>query len=50
MMSYALQSEAEGGVGGDLEVGLTPGDLEAAQRREIHHVLRAVCENRTQIS
>ena len=41
MYSCALWSEAEGGVRGDLEVGPTPGDLEAAQRRKIHHVLRA---------
>jgi len=50
MYSCALQSEAEGSMGGDLEVGPTPGDLEAAQRWEIHHVLCAVCENQTQIS
>ena len=41
MYSCALWSEAEGGVRGDLEMGPTPGDLEAAQRRKIHHVLRA---------
>ncbi|KIJ92048.1 hypothetical protein K443DRAFT_13918 [Laccaria amethystina LaAM-08-1] len=41
MYSCALWTEAEGGVRGDLEVGPTPGDLEAAQRRKIHHVLRA---------
>ncbi|KAF8351083.1 cyclopropane-fatty-acyl-phospholipid synthase [Amanita rubescens] len=40
MYSCALWSEAEGGVRGDLEFGPTPGDLEAAQRRKIHHVLR----------
>jgi cyclopropane fatty-acyl-phospholipid synthase-like methyltransferase len=40
MYSCALWSEAEGGVRGDLEMGPTPGDLEAAQRRKIHHVLR----------
>ncbi len=41
MYSCALWSEAEGGVRGDLEIGPTPGDLEAAQLRKIHHVLRA---------
>ena len=41
MYSCALWSEAEGGVRGDLEVGLTPGGLEAAQRRKIYYVLRA---------
>lgn len=40
MYSCALWSEAEGGVRGDLEMGPVPGDLEAAQRRKIHHVLR----------
>ncbi len=40
MYSCALWSEAEGGVRGDLEFGPTPGDLEAAQMRKIHHVLR----------
>ncbi|KAF5346905.1 hypothetical protein D9758_010132 [Tetrapyrgos nigripes] len=40
MYSCALWSDAEGGVRGDLEMGPTPGDLEAAQRRKIHHVLR----------
>lgn len=40
MYSCALWSEAEGGVRGDLEHGPTPGDLEAAQLRKIHHVLR----------
>jgi cyclopropane-fatty-acyl-phospholipid synthase len=40
MYSCALWSEAEGGVRGDLECGPTPGDLEAAQLRKIHHVLR----------
>lgn len=40
MYSCALWSEAEGGVRGDLEFGPTPGDLEAAQLRKIHHVLR----------
>ena len=41
MYSCALWSEAEGGVRGDLEMVPTPGDLGAAQRRKIHHVLRA---------
>jgi len=41
MYSCALWSEAEGGVRGDLETGPIPGDLEAAQLRKIHHVLRA---------
>jgi cyclopropane-fatty-acyl-phospholipid synthase len=41
MYSCALWGEAEGGVRGDLELGPTPGDLESAQRRKIHHVLRA---------
>jgi cyclopropane-fatty-acyl-phospholipid synthase len=40
MYSCALWSEAEGGVRGDLDSGPFPGDLEAAQRRKIHHVLR----------
>ncbi|KAJ3738912.1 cyclopropane-fatty-acyl-phospholipid synthase [Lentinula detonsa] len=40
MYSCALWDDAEGGVRGDLEMGPTPGDLEAAQRRKIHHVLR----------
>lgn len=39
MYSCALWGESEGGVRGDLEVGPTPGDLEAAQRRKIRHVL-----------
>jgi cyclopropane-fatty-acyl-phospholipid synthase len=41
MYSCALWGEAEGGVRGDLEMGPTPGDLESAQRRKIHHILRA---------
>jgi cyclopropane-fatty-acyl-phospholipid synthase len=41
MYSCALWSGSEGGVRGDLEVGLTPGDLESVQRRKIDHVLRA---------
>jgi hypothetical protein len=43
MYSCALWDDAEGGIHGDLEVGPTPGDLEAAQRRKIHHVLRNAC-------
>ncbi|EDR09761.1 uncharacterized protein LACBIDRAFT_248368 [Laccaria bicolor S238N-H82] len=42
MYSCALWSDAEGGLQGDLEVGPTHGDLEAAQRRKIHHVLHSV--------
>lgn len=41
MYSCALWTEAEGGVRGDLDMGPIPGDLEAAQLRKIHHVLRA---------
>ena len=41
MYSCALWSEAEGGMRGDLEIGPRAGDLEAAQLRKIHHVLRA---------
>ena len=41
MYSCALWSEAEGGVRGDLEMGPSQGDLEAAQLRKIHHVLDA---------
>jgi cyclopropane-fatty-acyl-phospholipid synthase len=40
MYSCALWSEAEAGVRGDLEFGPTAGDLEAAQMRKIHHVLK----------
>lgn len=40
MYSCALWDDSEGGVRGDLITGPTPGDLEAAQRRKIHHVLR----------
>ncbi|KAF8629587.1 hypothetical protein AX15_003334 [Amanita polypyramis BW_CC] len=40
MYSCALWSEAEGGVRGDLEFGPTPGDLESAQLRKLHYVLR----------
>lgn len=39
MYSCALWADAEGGVRGDLESGPFPGDLEAAQRRKIRHVL-----------
>jgi cyclopropane-fatty-acyl-phospholipid synthase len=38
--SCALWGDAEGGVRGDLDSGPFPGDLEAAQRRKIHRVLR----------
>lgn len=41
MYSCALWSEAEGSVRGDLDMGPTAGDLEAAQLRKIHHVLKA---------
>lgn len=41
MYSCALWGLEEGGVRGDVETGPTPGDLEAAQRRKLHHVLRA---------
>jgi cyclopropane-fatty-acyl-phospholipid synthase len=41
MYSCALWSEEEGGVRGDLEMGSSPGDLEAAQLRKIRHVLDA---------
>ena len=41
MYSCALWGEAEGGVRGDLEMGPSPGDLEAAQLRKIRHVLDA---------
>ncbi|KAJ7590598.1 cyclopropane-fatty-acyl-phospholipid synthase [Mycena floridula] len=40
MYSCALWADAEGGVRGDLECGPTPGDLESAQLRKIHHVLQ----------
>jgi cyclopropane-fatty-acyl-phospholipid synthase len=40
MYSCALWGDEEGGVRGDLAHGPTSGDLEAAQRRKIHHVLR----------
>jgi len=41
MYSCALWGEKDGGVRGDLDLGPVPGDLEAAQLRKIHHVLRA---------
>ncbi|KAF5331734.1 hypothetical protein D9611_007586 [Ephemerocybe angulata] len=41
MYSCGLWSQEEGGVRGDLEMGPTPGDLEAAQHRKLHHVLKA---------
>jgi cyclopropane-fatty-acyl-phospholipid synthase len=40
MYSCAFWSKAEGGVHGDLGNGPIPGDLEAAQLRKIHHILR----------
>ena len=40
MYSCARWAEAEGGVDGDLLLGPTPGDLESAQSRKIHHILR----------
>lgn len=40
MYSCALWGDAEGGVNGDLECGPQLGDLEAAQKRKLHHVLR----------
>ncbi|KAL0062203.1 hypothetical protein AAF712_010964 [Marasmius tenuissimus] len=40
MYSCALWDDAEGGVGGDLRNGPKLGNLEDAQRRKIHHVLR----------
>lgn len=40
MYSTALWSDEEGGVRGDLTQGPTPNDLEAAQQRKIHHVLK----------
>ena len=40
MYSCALWDDAEGGVRGDLITGPTDGDLEAAQLRKIHHVLK----------
>ena len=40
MYSCALWAESEGGVRGDLISGPTAGDLEAAQMRKIHYVLK----------
>jgi cyclopropane-fatty-acyl-phospholipid synthase len=40
MYSCALWSDAENGIRGDLTVGPTEGDLEAAQERKIHYVLK----------
>lgn len=40
MYSCALWSDAENGVNGDLIVGPTEGDLEAAQARKIQHILK----------
>ncbi|EJF60808.1 cyclopropane-fatty-acyl-phospholipid synthase [Dichomitus squalens LYAD-421 SS1] len=42
MYSTALWCDEEGGVRGDLTHGPTPNDLETAQRRKIHHVLKTV--------
>ena len=39
MYSCAIWGEGENGVRGDLAVGPTPGDLEAAQHRKIHTIL-----------
>jgi len=40
MYSCALWSDAENGIRGDLTVGPTEGDLEAAQERKVHYVLK----------
>ena len=40
MYSCALWGDEEGGVRGDLARGPAPGDLEAAQMRKIHTLLR----------
>lgn len=40
MYSCALWGDSEGGIDGDLEKYSQIGDLEAAQLRKIHHVLR----------
>ena len=40
MYSTALWGDEEGGVRGDLTHGPTPNDLESAQQRKIHHVLK----------
>lgn len=40
MYSCALWGNSEGGIDGDLDMGPQTGDLEAAQLRKIHHVLR----------
>ncbi len=42
MYSCALWSDEEGGVRGDMIKGPTDGDLEAAQQRKIHHVLKTL--------
>lgn len=39
MYSCALWGPEEGGIDGDLLSGPSPGDLESAQLRKIHHVL-----------
>lgn len=41
MYSCGLWSDAENGVRGDLTHGVVANDLEAAQRRKLHHVLRS---------
>ncbi|KAF7376718.1 Cyclopropane-fatty-acyl-phospholipid synthase [Mycena sanguinolenta] len=40
MYSCAMWGDEEGGPRGDLVSGPTEGDLEAAQRRKIHHILK----------
>ena len=40
MYSCAYWGDEEGGVRGDLVAGPTPGDLESAQHRKIHRILR----------
>ncbi|EGO00140.1 hypothetical protein SERLA73DRAFT_52893 [Serpula lacrymans var. lacrymans S7.3] len=40
MYSCAIWGEEENGVRGDLTIGPTPGDLESAQHRKIHHLLK----------
>jgi hypothetical protein len=41
MYSCALWGDEEGGVRADVLGTAKPGDLEAAQRRKLHHILRA---------
>jgi cyclopropane-fatty-acyl-phospholipid synthase len=40
MYSCAMWSDEENGPNGDLTVGPKPGDLEAAQHRKVHHILK----------